>query len=140
MNRAHRRARASIARVLARDRPPALTPIPREQWPDLDPYRLAAWISRDWIVQLYAEGDPGGMSLRRMSVNRAALQTGGRFADGISWDELQTLKREIGYGDWYAVEVYPRDCDIVNVANMRHLWLLERPLDIGWFSRAGEHE
>jgi hypothetical protein len=136
MNRAQRRARASIARVLAKDRPPALTPIPRDEWPDWHPSRVGAWISRDWIVQLYLEEPVQGVPVHRMSVNRAALQSGGRFVDGISWDELQVLKREIGYGDWYAVEIYPRDRDIVNVSNMRHLWMLERPLEIGWFNGA----
>jgi hypothetical protein len=47
-----------------------------------------------------------------------------RFVDGIAWEDLQRLKAEIGKGDYCAVEIYPRDRDLVNVANMRHLWLL----------------
>jgi hypothetical protein len=31
-----------------------------------------------------------------------------------------------------AVEVYPKDSDIVNVANMRHLWLVDDKTNIGW--------
>ena len=45
------------------------------------------------------------------------------------------VKREIGFGDWYALEIFPRDGDIVNVANMRHLWMLATPLSIGWFAQ-----
>lgn len=44
--------------------------------------------------------------------------------DGISWDDLQWIKGAAGYRDREAVEVYPRDGDVVNVANMRHLWIL----------------
>lgn len=45
-------------------------------------------------------------------------------SDGITWDDLQWIKRAAGYGDREAVEVYPLDDDVVNVANMRHLWIL----------------
>ena len=57
----------------------------------------------------------------------------GNWLDGISWDQLMALKRHIGYGELYAIEIFPRDTDIVNVANMRHLWILREPLSIGWF-------
>lgn len=52
--------------------------------------------------------------------------------DQITWDQLQTIKSELGFGDWYAVEVYPANADLVNDANMRHLWMLETRLSIGW--------
>jgi hypothetical protein len=57
---------------------------------------------------------------------------GDRWADGITWDTLQLLKRECGHGERWAVEVYPPDTDIVNVANMRHLWLLRAPPPFGF--------
>lgn len=31
-----------------------------------------------------------------------------------------------------AVEIYPAERDIVNVANMRHLWVLPERLPFGW--------
>ena len=46
--------------------------------------------------------------------------------------ELQDIKRQAGLGDYMAVEIYPKDRDIVNVANMRHLWVLRDPLQFGW--------
>lgn len=118
--------------------PDHLCQMPREMWPDA--YRLASlgkaglvlplevWRSRRSVVQVYSEAN----GVLRMSVNRPALREDGRWRDGLTWDELQRLKREIGRGDLYAVEVYPRDADVVNVANMRHLWLLPEPLPIGW--------
>ena len=76
-----------------------------------------------------------------MSVTRTTFRGDGRTDDGITWDELQGLKRSIGRGEQYALEVYPRDSDIVNIANMRHLWLFEEPMDCGWssdsFARGG---
>jgi hypothetical protein len=68
-----------------------------------------------------------------MTVNRVVYRTNGNADGNISWDDLQRIKREIGRGEMYAVEVYPRDADLVNVANMRHLWLFDEPLDCGWF-------
>ena len=65
---------------------------------------------------------------------RAAVSVeGDDWAVGISWDSLQDIKRRRGYGDKYAIEIYPREVDIVNVAAMRHLWVLPEPLNIGWF-------
>jgi hypothetical protein len=42
------------------------------------------------------------------------------------------LKRECGRGDRDAVEVYPADRDIVNVANMRRLFFPPEPLAFKW--------
>jgi hypothetical protein len=57
-----------------------------------------------------------------------------RWAEIDGWDTMQRIKNECGYGDFDAVEVYPRDADLVNVANMRHLWVLKRPLGFAWRS------
>ena len=46
--------------------------------------------------------------------------------------KLQEIKNTIGYKDKFAVEVYPAENDIVNVANMRHLWVLPKPLGFEW--------
>ena len=42
---------------------------------------------------------------------------------GITWDDLHWIK-EILYPTREAVELYPREEDLVDVANMRHLWVL----------------
>lgn len=60
----------------------------------------------------------------RMSVNKTMLQSKGRWVDGITWDDLQAIKSMIGYGHRDAVEVYPKNQDLINVSNMRHLWIL----------------
>jgi hypothetical protein len=91
------------------------------------------WVSSDYLVQVYADSNPVYPGLLRLSVSRTKLGADASWIDGVAWDELQAIKAAVGYGDRYAIEVYPRDEDLVNVANMRHLWILPEPLSIGWF-------
>jgi hypothetical protein len=113
--------------------PATMTPVPVELWPvasDVPESRkpVSVWRSRDFLAQVFAfESGP-----MRLSVNRAALDDRGGWVADILWDELQRIKRECGFGDWDAVEIYPRDRDIVNVANMRHLWVMPEPLPFAW--------
>ncbi|WP_419827695.1 DUF7694 domain-containing protein [Sphingomonas sp.] len=107
--------------------PAHLTPVPRAEWPR-DPAefqggapRVGLYRSRTHLVQVFAE--PGGVL--RLSVNRTEWdERRRRFREDISWDDLQRLKAEVGYPDCAAVEVYPPAMRVVNVANMRHLWVL----------------
>lgn len=52
------------------------------------------------------------------------------FQDGITWDELQTIKRECGYGDKDAIEFYPPDEDVFNTGNVRHLFIFDKRLPL----------
>lgn len=140
MNRAERRARVAYARQEAAKRPERMTEVPKDQWPPS--YRLGpiapmrAFVSRKYLAQLYDAGAHEDRTTRRLSISRVTLKDDGRWQEDISWEELMQVKREVGFGDTYAIEVYPSDKDIVNVANMRHLWLLATPLSIGWFRDA----
>jgi hypothetical protein len=125
-----------LSRDLAKQRPPDLTLVPPELWPPPRPGAprpLKCWQSRKYLVQLF-EVEGNSQATYRMTICRVTLNIDGRFDDGLSWEDLQDVKREVGFGDSYAVEVFPRDRDIVNVANMRHLWICENPPDIGWLS------
>jgi hypothetical protein len=106
---------------------PCNTPTARA-FPDKAPKR--AWRSRGFLVQYWEskEGSPA-----RLSINRTELDSEGAWKDGITWDELQRLKREAGFGQIQAIEFYPPDIDIVYDANIRHLFLLEHyPLTFAW--------
>jgi len=101
----------------------SLREIPFSEWPAvvLGTKAIAVWRSRQYLVQVFEE--QAGMI--RLSVNRTDWdERAKRFRDDISWDALQRLKAQAGYADRVAVEVYPPDRLIVNVANMRHLWIL----------------
>lgn len=138
LNRQQRRAMMAHAREEAARRPAKLTQIPFSQWPES--YRNSpdaptqVWHSREFLAQIYDVKPTHGIDTRRLSICRVTLKEDGRWEEGLSWDDLMRAKREAGFGDWYAVEIYPRDRDIVNVANMRHLWILAVPLELGWFA------
>jgi hypothetical protein len=108
--------------------PTALKEVPREQWPNKSSTRLRVLRSMDFLVQEFAAIDP---AVVRLSICRTTL-AGDRWQDGISWGDLQRLKRECGYGDADAIEIFPSDADVVNVANMRHLWVMAEPVSCAW--------
>lgn len=130
MNRAARRNpkfRKAFAEEQARQ-PVTLTRIPRPQWPPSQgPLPLEVWRSRKYLVQIYEDNN-----FVRMSVNRCELGKAGGWAAEITWDELQTIKHECGFGDKWAVECFPADDQVVNVASMRHLWIFPDPPAFGW--------
>ena len=44
--------------------------------------------------------------------------------DGISWDELQSMKNRVFGKDATAIEIFPAEDQLVNLKNIRHLWLV----------------
>lgn len=89
----------------------------------MPPTCFEVWRSRDYLLQVHRTETPGVI---RLSVNRASVDKHtGRWTDGISWDDLQRLKRECGRGDLCGVELFPPDADVVNVANVRHVFVFE---------------
>lgn len=127
-NRDQRRAAKRFLEVQSQKYPEHLVEIPRDQWPD--PTRPIERVlrSREFLVQVYAEPFP---VVARLSVNRTEL-AGERWRDGISWETMQRLKNEAGYSEHDAVELFPAAADEVNVANMRHLWVLASPVPFAW--------
>lgn len=85
---------------------------------------IAAWRSNRFLAQLFKPEN----GAQRISICRTMIDTGtGQWVDGITWDEIQEVKRQIGFGHRTAVEIYPEQSSIVNVANMRHIWLIDTP-------------
>jgi hypothetical protein len=112
--------------------PRELRQVPRDEWP-LEHQQgriLRVWRSRDFLVQEYGEPAP---VLVRLSVLRTTLDPKlGRWVDGITWDELQQVKAACGYADHDALELYPIAADVVNVANLRHLWVMRDAVSFAW--------
>lgn len=117
--------------------PAELTPVPERDWPASPPDHhrpIGVWRSREFIAQAFLEaGSIVHLSVNRTHVDPATL----RWVDGITWDDLQALKRQAGFGHRFAVEVYPADVDIVNVGSLRHLWILPEALPFSWRAPAG---
>jgi hypothetical protein len=134
--RADRRAAETYLQQENAKWPEALKPWPREKWPSAGaPGVLAVYRSKGFLVQVFYEPAP---VVVRLSILRTAIKTNGEWQENITWEELQRLKREAGYGNCDAVEVYPDDRDVVNVANMRHLWILQPDsLPFAWRKKGG---
>lgn len=131
MNRAQRRAAQSHMARESKSYPAHLVELTDIAFGKPPPGVVTVWRSRDYLVQVFDAPDP---ALVRLSVNRTQL-SGKGWAQDIPWEDLQRLKSEAGYGRFDAVEVYPCATDVVNVANMRHLWILEEPLSFAWRKR-----
>jgi hypothetical protein len=113
--------------------PGELRAVRSEDWPaqhlDARDRVVGMFRSRTHLVQVYEAQPP---ALVRLSIQRCALNDYGGWVDGIDWETLQRLKSEAGYGEYDAVEVYPTDGDVVNVANLRHLFVMREQLPFTW--------
>lgn len=85
------------------------------------------WRNNEFLVLVFYEKE----RVERLSVCRTDID-GDQWKAEISWDDLQSLKSQCGRGAHDAVEVYPADADVVNVANMRHLFVLPEPFALTW--------
>lgn len=93
------------------------TTVPPHRWPTgiTIPEGLFCLLQNGHLLVFLCER-PGGLTL--MMVQRR------NGKDGLLWDDLQWVKDAVGLGDHEAIEIYPRGSDLVNVANIRHLWVL----------------
>ena len=118
----------------------ALVEVPLHSWPAQRPlpgnYRRSVWRSRDFIVQVFEEYQ-GAV---RITVNRTELAELGTSRDGISWDDLQRIKRECGFGEEVAMELYPPDASVVNVGAMRHLFVVPKAPAFMWRDRSADDD
>lgn len=109
--------------------------VPREDWPimaQLEVEALRVWRSADYLAVLYKQLIDGNLRLSVNSTRRTACRKrynkgGVDWKDGITWDEMQRIKNETLGEDVWCVEVYPAQEKLVDVANVRHLWVLDGP-------------
>lgn len=89
-------------------------------------------------AMLYIDRDSG---MKRLAITRVQIDRyTGEYREGISWDALQQIKNETIGEDAWAVECYPPQRYVQNVANMRHLWILDDEPRFGWKQPTGHHE
>lgn len=88
----------------------------------------AVFRSSQFLAQVFPMQD----GARRLSVSRTMIDDCGNWLDGSTWDDLMRVKAQCGYGENWAIEIFPPICEIVNVANMRHLWLLDDAPAFAW--------
>lgn len=78
---------------------------------------VGIWESK--LYKVYAFNDGGAI---RLDIERKDKK------DGITWDELQQIKTDCGFGDLDAIEFYPKNSDVINTGNLRHLYVFSEPL------------
>lgn len=128
MNREQRRALQRAADKENRLWPVFPVEIPRSDWPLsvlIEVERV--WRSRCFLIQLYRVPLKEFPAYARLSVQRveaAAFRADRDKAPAISWEELEALKNNLGFSDRMALELFPPGNQVVNVAPMRHLWLV----------------
>jgi len=109
-----------------------LVRVPYEDWPEhikgnkAEPVTM--WRSRDYLILAYEDES----EYKRLSMCRTDIDEKGQWRQDLSWETIQMLKDASGHADHDAVEIFPRMDDIVNVANMRHLWIMPEPLSFAW--------
>lgn len=106
--------------------------IPKDRWPKSDgkpPEKV--YINDEFLVQVINEWDYIRLTINRIDID-FRWQNSPIWKDKITWDELQEIKDNLGYEKEWLVEIYPPKDKIVNVANMRHLWLLKETPEYGW--------
>ena len=124
MNREQRRALAKVKQKWIATLPDVLTLVPEDD-PTI-PFSSHAsdmrqvWRSKKFTVIVWDVPAGTKLSIQRNEWN----PTTRRYNDGITWDEIMEIKRAIGYGDEQGIEFFPRDSEIINIANVRHLWIL----------------
>lgn len=133
-NRAERRAALADMNATSQRYPVGqLVEIAREDWPDvwMPPGIQRVWRDRRYLVQQNLD-----RGMVRLSVNVVAAKSSlERWVDGIPWDDLQRIKNQCGYADACAVELFPPEAKVVNVANLRHLWILPEPPAFMWSAK-----
>lgn len=106
--------------------------VPRDEWPPIFDSLVVApdaiFRSSRFLAQVFEEKDGAA----RISIQRTMIDDLGAWLDGTTWDELMRIKNQCGYAACWAVEIYPPDDEVVNVANMRHLWLLPEAPTFAW--------
>lgn len=97
---------------------------------DLSAVQFGNVSRRGWthqVTEVYHNGwiavmvRPVVSDLLGITIHHAAIRTA--LSAELGWKELQRLKDEIFGTDRMAVQVYPRRCELVDAADMYHLWV-----------------
>jgi len=110
-----------------------MSPVPFIEWPRnifaLKAIPSAVWRSSEFCCQVFPPQD----GATRLSIMRTMIGNDGQWLDGITWDQLMRIKSDCGFRDYWAVEIFPPQDEVVNVANMRHLWVVSERPAFAWY-------
>ena len=78
--------------------------------------------SSKFLVQVRQREDQICLAINR--TQRCKGREGTDWLDAITWDEIQEIKNQCGFRNKWLIEYYPPESRTVNIANIRHLWVL----------------
>lgn len=87
----------------------------------------SAWLEPSigvWENDTYSVGAFMDQGFIRLDIIRRDMK------DGITWDELNWIKNQCGFAEFDACEFFPRQRDVINVANVRHLYITSTPFSV----------
>ena len=103
--------------------------VPKEKWKNLNHGNprndvLQVFKSDRFLVQVRKHKDCVRLAINKVKYD---IELGKIvWKDGITWDELQEIKDQCGFKDKWLCEYYPPKDKVVNIANIRHLWVLDK--------------
>lgn len=75
------------------------------------------WRSKDFLVAAFPDNGSTRLDIQRNDGK-----------DGITWDQLQDIKNKCGFSDYDGIEFFPKEVDVLNTGNFRHLYLFREDL------------
>lgn len=99
------------------------------KWGPWEHVRLPAAPGRGWLSEVtVAHRNKVFAVLERRVEGAVHLAVSSLSEDRPTWWEMQRIKNELVGEDATAVEVYPPQSEVVDGADMFHLWVLDGPL------------
>lgn len=80
---------------------------------------IGFWESDSFFAAAFQDGDAIRLDIVRRDLT-----------DGVTWDELRGVKNACGFADMDAIEFYPREADVINTGNVRHLYIFKTKLPL----------
>lgn len=81
------------------------------------------WASNKFVVLVFEYKTSTNFS-GRLHIHRAEMDiVQKRWVGDISWDELQEIKMQCGFGERKAVEFFPKQSELKDTNNVRHLFI-----------------
>ena len=95
--------------------------------------------SRGWLKDIRRAHKNKVFSVLERPVAGGIIHLGVSSLSGIrpTWWEMQRIKCDLAGQDATAVEVYPPSDEVVDDADMFHIWILPQPLPFSLYRRVG---
>jgi hypothetical protein len=61
------------------------------------------------------------LELHKVRIYKDRIAIWRKDNERLTWEEIQEVKCKV-WGDRTAIEIYPSECDVVNLRHTRHLW------------------